>query len=354
MARTPALSPLRLLLLCLFAVGLVPAAQAQFSGPALAAPTTVRPVSLPTTDTTILYPGTRDVHVVGGDTLTIHLYGSTDYDTVARVAEDGSVQLPLIGVVQLGGLSVTQAEQLIDKRLLDAGMYKNPQISIRLTEAPDQFVTVTGEMHAIVPVVGQRYLYDILAAAGGGTGTLGGATSIYGVASGGGSTGGGTLPPTASHIITIIRPGVAKPIVVDLGTDPEDAARANIPVYPRDTIVISRIGVVYVVGAFKTQGAIPLVQNSPLTLMQVAALSGGIGFEARHDDLRIVRTVGLDRKVIKVDISAVLNGKAPDPVMQADDILYLPSNAVKAAIKSGGLGTVLGLASVLSYAILNH
>ena len=47
------------------------------------------------------------------------------------------------------------------------------------------------------------------------------------------------------------------------------------------------------------------------------------------------------------DIKKVLYGQAPDPVLQADDIIFLPSSALKDAIKSGGLGTLLGVASLL-------
>jgi polysaccharide export outer membrane protein len=34
-------------------------------------------------------------------------------------------------------------------------------------------------------------------------------------------------------------------------------------------------------------------------------------------------------------------------VLQAEDIVFLPSNAMKAAIKNGGIGTLLGIVSVL-------
>ena len=166
---------------------------------------------------------------------------------------------------------------MIAERLVTAGMYRNPQVTIQLTESPNQVVTVVGEMHGTVPVVGQKRLLDVLSAAGG-------------------------LPLTASHTITINRPGVDQPIIVNLGTDPARSALANIPVFPHDTMVVSRVGVVYMLGAFRTQGAIPLNQNSPLTLMQVAALGGGPGFEGKYDDLRIIRTVGYDRKVVRVDI----------------------------------------------------
>ena len=81
--------------------------------------------------------------------------------------------------------------------------------------------------------------------------------------------------------------------------------------------------------------------------MQVAALSGGPGWEGKSGDLRLIRTIGLERKVVRVDIKRVMNGKDPDPVLQIDDIVFLPSDSMKAAIKSGGLSTLLGLASIL-------
>jgi polysaccharide export outer membrane protein len=219
-------------------------------------------------------------------------------------------------------LTLHQAEYLIASRLASAGMYRDPQVTLVLTESPNQIVTVTGEMHAVVPVVGEKRLYDVLAAAGG-------------------------LTSTSSHMITINRPGVAEPIIVDLGTNPATSARADVPVFAGDTIVIARVGVVYVLGAFKTPGAIPIAQNSPLTLMQVAAVAGGPGFEGKLNDLRIIRTVGLERKVVHVDIKKVLNGAAPDPVLQTDDIVFLPTDQMKAAIKAGGIGTVLAFASIL-------
>jgi polysaccharide export outer membrane protein len=159
--------------------------------------------------------------------------------------------------------------------------------------------------------------------------------------------GGGGLPNTASHVITINRPGVPEPITIDLGVDPAKSALADIPIFPRDTIIVPRVGVIYLLGAFRTQGAIPLQQNSPLTLMKVAALAGGPGFEGKTGDLRIIRSVGVSRQVVRVDIKKVMNGKAPDPVLEAEDIVFLPSSSMKAAIKSGGIGTLLGIASIL-------
>jgi polysaccharide export outer membrane protein len=319
-------------------------AEAQFSGPALGLSEPVNPTVTITTDPAILYPKNRDFQLGVGDILTVHLYGSLDYVPTVRVSLDGVIQLPLIGNVHVADLTVHQAQDLIAEKLVSGGMYRDPQVSIQIVDSPNQIATVVGELHGIVPIIGERHLYDVLAAVNGGAG-LAPATATTVV------VGGGGLPTTASHIITINRPGVAEPITVDLGTDPAKSAHADIPIFPRDTIIVPRVGVVYVLGAFKTQGAIPLQQNSPITLLKVAALAGGPGFEGQYNDLRIIRSVGFDRQVVRVDIKKVINGQAPDPVLQAEDIVFLPTNSMKAAIKSGGLSTLLGVASILLIAI---
>jgi polysaccharide biosynthesis/export protein len=309
-------------------------AEAQFSGPALGITAEVNPPFTITTDPAILFPAGRDPYLGIGDVLSIRIFGNPDYTPTARIDLNGTVQLPLIGNILLNDLTVHQAQDLIAQKLIAAGMFREPQVSILITESPNQVVTLLGEVHGIVPVVGQRRLFDVLAGGGG---------------SGGGA--GGGLPPTASHIITINRYGAAEPIVIDLGTDPAKSALINIPIFPRDTIIVPRVGVVYLLGAFKTQGAIPLSQNSPMTLMKVAALAGGPGFEGKFNDLRIIRTTGTTRQVVRVNISKVINGKIPDPVLQAEDIVFLPTDPMKSVIKNGGISTLLAIVSVLIFTI---
>ena len=298
------------------------AAIAQFSGPATASTSTFNQSLTVTTDPVILYPGERDVVLTNGDMVSIRLFADAEYTTSVRINNDGTILLPLIGIVHIEGLSVTKAEQLIAEKLVADGMYRNPQVTLQITEGPNSAVTIVGESHAVVPVVGSRRLLDVLSTAGG-------------------------LPPTASHVITIDRPGVSQPIVIDLGTDPLRSSLGNIPVFPGDTIVVSRIGVVYMFGSFKgTAGTIPLNAYTPLTLIEATALSGGILYEANSSDLRIIRTVGNHRTVAVYNIKKVLNGKVPDPVLQPNDIVYLPPVPFKQLISSGGVGTIIGIASL--------
>lgn len=321
-------------------------ADAQFSGPALGIDTQVNPPLTITTDPAILFPAKRDIYLGDGDLISVHLFANADYIPTVRVGLDGMVELPLIGKVQVQNLTLNQAQDLIAEKLKSAGMFRDPQVSIQIMESPNQVCTVIGELHGVVPILGERRLYDVLAAVGGGTsGGIGAPTVVIA---------GGGLPSTASHVITINRYGAPQPIVVDLGTDPAKSELANIPIFPRDTIVVPRVGVVYILGAFKTQGAIPLQQNSPITLMKVTALAGGNLFQGRPDDLRIIRTTGLTRQVVRVDLKKVINGQAPDPVLQAEDIVFLPTSPMKAAISSGGISTLLGIASILILAIEQH
>ncbi|MES2391994.1 MAG: polysaccharide biosynthesis/export family protein, partial [Acidobacteriota bacterium] len=307
-----------------FALLLLPCAtaRAQFNGPASTTPSSEinRRTEL-TTDRTMLFPAVHDQLLGPGDVVQIHIFGQPEYAPAGRISTDGSLELPLIGVVHLAGITITDAEHLVAHDLEAAGMYKDPQVSLQITEGPNSVVTLIGEVHGVIPVAGSRRLLDVLSAAGG-------------------------LPPTASHVVTINRPGESQPLVIDLGSDPMRSELANVPVFAGDTIVVGRIGVVYMIGSFKTPGVINLTPYAPLTLLQATAISGGITADAKNGDLRIIRTIGDRREVVKLDAHAVLYGKAADPILQPNDIVFLPSSTIKAILEQGGIGAALGDAGI--------
>jgi polysaccharide export outer membrane protein len=296
-------------------------ARAQFSGPGVAAANPTWNSEPATTDPALLHPVSRSIYINTGDLIVLRLYGAPDYNPTVRVTLEGTVQLPLIGVVSIKGLTLDQAGNLIAEKLKTSGMYRDPQVTLQILESTNGVITVGGEAHAVIPASTEHRLFEILALAGG-------------------------LPATASHTLTINRPGVAQPIVVNLGNDPMHSQDANIPVYPGDTIVLARVGVVYMLGEFKTAGVIQIQQNSPLTLLQATSVAGGILFDGKFQDLRIIRTIDKQRTLVKVDVKRVMLGKDPDPLLQADDIVYLPTSAVKAALISGGLNVLLSVANL--------
>ena len=269
----------------------------------------------------VLYPG-EDFRLGPGDLINVRIFLVADYGATVRLDEKGNAQLPLIGSVPLAGLSVRNAQLLIADRLREGQFYRRPEVLIQVLQTVNGTVLITGEMRAEVPVTQQRSLRDVLLHAGG-------------------------LPATASHTIKIVRRGQKEPIVVNLGTDLASSTAADITVLPNDIIQITRASVVYVLGAFLRQGPVPLDQATPLTLMQCASLSGGINFEGKYGDLRIIRTYGSERKFVNVDIKRIREGKDPDPVLQANDIVYLPTSDVKGVLKNLGVGGVFGMLSLL-------
>jgi polysaccharide biosynthesis/export protein len=296
------------------------------TSPTVAPAQNANPSTMTLADQSMLYPG-EDFTLSPGDLIDVHIFLQPDYVATVRLGLDGTVELPFIGSVPLQGLTVRAAQALIADRLRTGQFYKDPEVTIQVLNTVNGSITITGEVRAVVPVSTQRSLREVLLTAGG-------------------------LPVTASHTVKIVRPGVAEPIVVDLGADLAASAAANIPVHPHDIIQITRASVVYVLGAFQRQGAVPLDQATPLTLLQLAALSGGINYEAKYEDLRLVRTVGSERRVVSVDIKKVRDGKAPDPILQANDIVFLPTSDMKAILKSLGVGGVLGLVSLV-YSLRN-
>lgn len=109
-----------------------------------------------------------------GDLVAITVYsGSGDEKTApfpARVAEDGTVMVPLIGSVSIGGLEPVIAEQRIVNAGIQRGIYRQPYVTMTVTEHAVNRVTVMGAVAkpGVVELPrGSSDLASALAAAGG-------------------------------------------------------------------------------------------------------------------------------------------------------------------------------------------
>ncbi|MGC9292891.1 MAG: polysaccharide biosynthesis/export family protein [Acidobacteriaceae bacterium] len=300
---------------------------AQFSGPAPTKADSPAPLppSLKLPSGGLTAP-TFQLHLHSGDMIEVTVFNVKDYDIKARIDANGDVYLPLIDAVHLDGLSLQQGQKLIANKLDAAGMVQDPQVTILVSDSTRDLITITGEVNTArtVPAYGGMRLLDVIAAAGG-------------------------LKPTASHTLSILRTGVPDPLLVQLGPDLAHSKAENIMVFPGDQIIVPRTGVVYVVGAVKRQDAYPIATGTPLTLMQAITLAGGVNFEAEKGSTRIIRTIGATRQEIPVNLGKVMFGKKPDPVLQDDDIVFVPSDAMKSALKGGAAGIALGLIYAIPY-----
>lgn len=243
-----------------------------------------------------------------GDLVEVSVYNVPELSTKARVSSEGDIYLPLVDYVRVGGLTADQAQALIQKRLSDGGFVKNPHVSVFVQEYASQGASVLGEVArpGIYPVLGQQRLFDVISAAGGFTEKAG--QSI-----------------TVTH-----RDHVDKPVTVPLTRNATDSPEGNIAVFPGDTIVVRKADVVYVVGEVGRPSGF-LMDSGHLTVLQAIALAGGTTRIAKLSGARILRKGPAGISETPVELKKILEAKSPDMVMEADDILFVPTSAAKAA-----------------------
>jgi len=247
-----------------------------------------------------------------GDLLEVGVYNVPELATKARIGNSGDVYLPLIDYVHVGDLTVEEAQALIEKRLEDGGFVRNAHVTIFLDESASQGVTVLGEVAkpGIYPAIGERKLYDLISAAGGFTASAGRKVSV------------------------IRQHSQSPPITVNLPRNLADDLPDNIEILPGDTITVPKAPIIYVVGDVGRPAGL-LVDNGSLTVLQALALAGGANHTAKMGGVCIIRKGPAGMTETKVPLKKMLEAKAPDVNLQADDILFVPLSGARVAASRG-------------------
>jgi polysaccharide biosynthesis/export protein len=135
-----------------------PVAQAQAQQPSAVAPQTE---SSSTLDNYILSPN---------DIVLVKVFEDPDLDSQHRISQDGTINFPLIGVVQISGRTVTQAANTIRDRLL-RGYLRNPQVRVNVIQYASRRITILGQVQKpgsyVLPNEERCDLLQAIAMAGG-------------------------------------------------------------------------------------------------------------------------------------------------------------------------------------------
>ncbi len=105
--------------------------------------------------------------------------------------------------------------------------------------------------------------------------------------------------------------------------------KANVEVLPGDTIVVSKAGVVYVVGAVHLPTGIVLENGGNITVLQAIAVAGGVNPTAALNSAKIIRKGPEGPTETPIQLKKILAAKAPDLTLQAEDIVFVPQSAGK-------------------------
>jgi polysaccharide export outer membrane protein len=238
--------------------------------------------------------GKPDYPLGAGDAIRVQVFQNPDLTIETRVSENGSITYPLIGAVDLGGLSIAAAEKKIADALQRGGFIRQPQVNIVLIQIRGNQVSVLGQVNrpGRFPLeTANTRLSDMLANAGGAT--QGGDDMV---------------------VVTGQRSGQAFRRVIDLpAIYLNENASDDIILMGGDTVYVHRAPVFHIYGEAQRPGSFRVERN--MTVMQALAQGGGPTARGTENKLRLHRRSANDTVTQSVP-------NLTDPV-QPDDVIYV-------------------------------
>jgi polysaccharide export outer membrane protein len=265
------------------------------------------------------------------DVLNISILDVPELSGEFRVSNGGKITLPMLDhSLDAAGLTLNSFSAVAARELKSAGLVTNPHVTTSVVQSRLHAVAITGAVNhpQIYPVFSQTTLLDMLSQAEG-------------------------LAVDASGIAVIHRGPLAQFAAEKMSTSPGESvltvdvkhlleasdAKSNIVIYPGDRITVPRAGVFYVVGAVNKPGGFPMKPSSEgTTVLQALALAEDTKYHAIRDKSMIIRKDPFSpdgHKQIPVALTKILNGHAPDLVLQTDDVLFIPDSTGRQVLKRG-------------------
>jgi polysaccharide export outer membrane protein len=264
-----------------------------------------------------------------GDQILIHIVDMDEIsDKPVRIDPNGFVDLPLIGRVQAGGLTLDAFKQELTVK---AAKYVNsPQISVAMTDNQSRPVSIIGEVNApgVHQLQGPKRLIEVISLAGGAKPDAGPKVIVTRQMKWGAIP----LPDAKTDLSNGFSRATVSLDELLNSTNPSE----NIVVEPNDVISIPRADVIYVVGNVKKAGGFQLSSHGTFSIVQAVSLAEGMSTDAAGGSAKIIRPApGGDGKPkeIPVNVYNVFAGKDPDVPMYANDVLFIPNSLAKSTLR---------------------
>jgi len=236
-------------------------------------------------------------YVVGkGDVLKITVYDYPDLETKVRVNGDGQILMPLLGHVEVAGLTVSQISRKLAKMLAN-GYLVNPQVNVFIEEYGSKKVVILGMVNhpGLYTINGPSSLLELISKAGG-------------------------LSMDAGNDVTVKRTepdGSEKTIHIDLKALMQGGDLSlNIQMRDGDKVYVSKAGMVYVTGEVKKPDAYKIDKGT--TVIKAIALAGGFTGKAAKGSVKIIR--------VKDGKKMVLKDVPMDTPVLPDDVIVVPES----------------------------
>lgn len=200
------------------------------------------------------------------DTVQVIVYGQSEFNVTTRIKADGSIVMPLIGIVNAGGqTNITLAKEVTDK-LVASGFLKQPLVNIEVGAYVSRAVNIAGNVGTpgIVPLDRPYHALEALLKAGWVRGD--GANFVYLRRQG--------QPERRLDVEQLVRGDAnADPLLV-----------------PGDTLFVPPAETFFIYGQINAPGMKGILPG--MTIRQAIALSGGVSPSGKADKVGLVRGAG--------------------------------------------------------------
>lgn len=230
-----------------------------------------------------------------GDVVKILVYDHPDLTTETQITADGQITFPLLGRVQLMGLTFNQAEKAVASKLESAGMVKSPNVTVMVTQYRSRRLSVLGEVNkpGRMALDSPTSLAEALALAGGVTPTAGNKVVLIR------ADGAGKQTRTEFTVAELLDDGVQ--------------GRAAISVQAGDILFVPKAEQFFVYGEVQRPGMYRL--DRPTNVMQALSMGGGFNTRANTSRLTVFRK--------QPDGSVKEYTVRPDDPIRDGDVLFI-------------------------------
>lgn len=259
----------------------------------------------------------EDIHeqkyrVSSGDLLEIDVFEVEELTRTIRVRSNGNVALPLLGSVQVAGLTERELEEKLEG-LLEEKYLHDPQVSI--------FVRESGFFYVLGRVENKEGIFPYRP----------GITLQQAIAMG------GAFPGEESGIkeVRITRTfdgGVKKTYNFDY----EGIAKGrlgSIPIMRDDVVFVKGLGKLYITGEVARPGSLDV--RPRMNVQQAIAFAGGLSSVSKGSRVKIKRLDEAGNVTIKtLNYNRVTNGKAADIEVMEGDIIFVPKSHLRSIVRA--------------------
>ena len=243
-----------------------------------------------------------------GDSLDVSEFHTPEFHSMVRVSPAGTITLPMVNEVKIGGLDEPAAARAIEAALLASGMLLHPQVSVLVIAYAGQDVSVLGEVArpGVYPYTLHHRLLDLISSAAG-------------------------LSQNAGRLVNVFHrsdPNMPHPVVLDPGGT-DTGTDHNPELSPGDTVQVSRAGLVFVIGDVVRPGGFPVDPAQGLTVVQALSLAWGPSQNAAAGRALLIREQKGGRTLTTLNLRRMIHGQDPDQPIYDRDILFVPDSMAK-------------------------